>query len=241
MRLYFLLFSILWIASAASALEVGPAIDILRFEPKVAAQASKWTAISLDALKLSDLRVASKIENISALAEKAVEAGRISLVDSLRIKKEFGAIERGDEVLLKFLHSQSKDYRTFLKPRVTGGSSLQLGINIGKPETDEWAAHHLIPSELADHPVLEKVEFYLDDARNGFALPRRPGVDPVLPIHSGSHPVYTEGVKARLDAVPVTLSPEETEKRISLIQNELRYKLSIGTPIHIKYGAPVAW
>jgi hypothetical protein len=125
--------------------------------------------------------------------------------------------------------------------RVVGGSSAVLGERIGIKKTGEWAAHHLIPAELRNHRVLQKIGMDLDDAANGIALPIKAGVDPKLPLHSGSHPSYTAAAAKELDSIPADLSIEETRRRVKIIQDQLRKKLEEGNPLHTKYGAPDPW
>jgi hypothetical protein len=125
--------------------------------------------------------------------------------------------------------------------RTVGGSSAVLGARIGIKKNGERAEHHLIPSELKDHPVLNKVGMDLDEAPNGIALPTKPGVDPNLPLHTGSHRSYTAAVAAELDSIPTNLTVAETRARIIAIQNKFRKMLESGKPLHARYGAPNPW
>ena len=123
----------------------------------------------------------------------------------------------------------------------TGGSSTILGIRIGIKNTGEWAAHHIIPVQLKNHPILNKIGMDFDHAANGIALPTKPGVDPKLPLHCGSHPSYTAAVAKELDSIPTNLSIEETRRRVIAIQEKFRRELESGKPLHEKYGAPNPW
>ena len=57
---------------------------------------------------------------------------------------------------------------------VTGGDSTKLGKkmmeSMGLPRGTNWTGHqaqHIIPVEMADHPVLQRNGMDLDDASNG--------------------------------------------------------------------------
>ena len=117
---------------------------------------------------------------------------------------------------------------------VIGGSSVILGSRIGN-ETG-YAAHHIIPIELRNHRVLQKISMDLDEARNGISLPRYPGVHPTLPLHSGSHPAYTQAVKTQLDAIPKNLTLKETRQQFNAIQDQFRKKLESGKTLHANAG-----
>ncbi len=65
---------------------------------------------------------------------------------------------------------------------VTGGDSTKLGKkmmeSMGLPRGTNWTGHqaqHIIPVEMADHPVLQRNGMDLDDASNGLrGLPLYP-------------------------------------------------------------------
>lgn len=81
----------------------------------------------------------------------------------------------------------------------------------------------------------------MDEVSNGISLPTKPGVDPSLPLHRGSHPSYTAAVRRELDKIPTDLSEEETRILVSKIQKKFADKLKSGTPLHEKYGANGKW
>jgi len=61
--------------------------------------------------------------------------------------------------------------------QVTGGSSTQLGKNMmdamGLSRSTTWRgyqAQHIIPAEMASHPIIQKIGMNLDDASNGIFL-----------------------------------------------------------------------
>jgi hypothetical protein len=118
--------------------------------------------------------------------------------------------------------------------RATGGSSTVLRQNLGTKTN--YAAHHIIPVELKNHRVLNKIGMNMDEVNNGISLPKFPGVDPKLPLHRGSHPNYTNAVKKKLDEIPDNLSVKETKSRVMKIQREFRNKLEGGAPLHTSQG-----
>ena len=85
---------------------------------------------------------------------------------------------------------------------------FERGINV--PETSfnytgnkgEYRAHHVIPESLRNHELLKIVNYNIDEPQNEIYLPRdeecRSLIDQesgqLLPIHSGGHPGYIDGV-----------------------------------------------
>lgn len=118
--------------------------------------------------------------------------------------------------------------------KVVGGSSTALAAKIGNKAG--YAAHHLIPCELRNHRVLQKIGMNLDEAENGISLPNIPGLDPKLPLHRGSHPAYTTAVENELNKIPENLSVKETVEAVKNIQIKFRTKLENGEPLHAING-----
>jgi hypothetical protein len=118
--------------------------------------------------------------------------------------------------------------------KVVGGNSAVLAARIGTPKG--YAAHHLIPVSLKEHPILAKIGMDLDEIGNGISLPTLPGIDPKLPLHRGSHPAYTNYVKKKLDEIPDNLSPADIRRRINALQRELKGKLESGKQLHANFG-----
>ncbi|WP_163352408.1 AHH domain-containing protein [Desulfovibrio sp. JC010] len=125
--------------------------------------------------------------------------------------------------------------------KTIGGSSSVLRHRIGCDSLKNYAAHHIIPLQLRNHRALKKIGMDMDEAANGIALPTKPGVDPVLPLHRGGHPLYTAAVKRELDKIPPGASVSKTRKLVSDIQSKFRKRLEDGEPLHEKYGAKDPW
>jgi len=122
-----------------------------------------------------------------------------------------------------------------------GGSSIILAERLEISRVKDWAAHHIVPVELKNHPALKKIGMDMDEVSNGIALPIKPGLDPKLPLHRGSHPAYTAAVARELDAIPPNLTIEETSRAVKAIQSKYRKLLEEGKPLHETYGATNPW
>ena len=129
---------------------------------------------------------------------------------------------------------------------VTGGNSKVLGQNLlesmGVDKSLKWTgyqAQHIFPSQLKNHPVLQKIGINLDDASNGIFL-RIPdeGISPMA-RHRGFHSVYNQVVKNRLDAIDVSLPATTIERQVFKLQNDLRTIQSKGVPLYKGQGATV--
>ncbi|MEQ1745775.1 MAG: AHH domain-containing protein [Saprospiraceae bacterium] len=74
-----------------------------------------------------------------------------------------------------------------------------------------YQAHHIVPWEYYDHPVIQaaasvKVDgFHMNDLINGISLPTTAGNS--LPKHLGSHQAYSERVRASLNKIETDLGP----------------------------------
>lgn len=127
---------------------------------------------------------------------------------------------------------------------VTGGNSTKLGKNMmesmGLPRGTSWPryqAQHIIPAEMANHPVLQKIGMDLDDASNGLFL-RTPADDiSAMSRHSGYHSVYNEFVKTQLDAMDINQSVEALQNQLYELQQNLKYLQQSGLPLYPSQGA----
>ena len=104
-------------------------------------------------------------------------------------------------------------------------------------ENGDYAAHHIIPTQLSNHPILRRIGMDMDKATNGIALPTKPGLHPTSPLHRGSHPGYTNAVKQELDRIPHFASKRRIQRHVNEIQQIFRDKLVDGAPLHGSYGA----
>lgn len=102
-------------------------------------------------------------------------------------------------------------------------------------KSGDYAAHHIIPTQLSNHPVLIRIGMDMNNATNGIALPTKPGLHPTLPLHRGSHPSYTNDVRQELDKISLFAFKRGIQRRVSEIQQIFRDRLVAGVPLHRKY------
>ncbi|MDY3221518.1 MAG: AHH domain-containing protein [Lachnospiraceae bacterium] len=113
---------------------------------------------------------------------------------------------------------------------VTGGDSTKLGKNMmesmGLPRGTNWTGHqaqHIIPAEMANHPVLQRMGMDLDDASNGLFL-RTPADDiSAMSRHRGYHSTYNEFVRTQLDGMDINQSVDVLQKQVYDLQQNLKY------------------
>ena len=129
---------------------------------------------------------------------------------------------------------------------VTGGDSTKLGKkmmeSMGLPRGTNWTGHqaqHIIPVEMANHPVLQRIGMDLDDASNGLFL-RTPADDiSAMSRHRGYHSTYNEFVKTQLDAMDISQSVDVLQKQVYDLQQNLKYLQQRGLPLYPSQGATV--
>ena len=129
---------------------------------------------------------------------------------------------------------------------VTGGDSTKLGKNMmesmGLPRGTNWTGHqaqHIIPVEMANHPVLQRIGMDLDDASNGLFL-RTPADDvSAMSRHRGYHSTYNEFVKTQFDAMDISQSVDVLQKQVYDLQQNLKYLQQSGLPLYPSQGATV--
>ena len=129
----------------------------------------------------------------------------------------------------KFLKAIPK---TAIHQGVRGGSSTVLAKRLGIYPGSGMQAHHIIPVQLREHPVLNKISFDLDRFDNGIALPNSSRISSDLPVHRGYHSEYNNAVRRDLDKIPLDLSIEETERRVIRIMHKYRYKIESGISLY---------
>lgn len=88
---------------------------------------------------------------------------------------------------------------------------------MGVKRSTKWSgyqAQHIIPAEMASHPVLQKIGMNLDDASNGIFLRVPDDMVSSMSRHRGYHSVYNEVVKRELDKIDVNQSIDVLEKQV---------------------------
>ena len=127
---------------------------------------------------------------------------------------------------------------------VTGGDSTKLGKNMmesmGLPRGTNWRgyqAQHIIPAEMANHPVLQKIGIDLDDASNGLFL-RTPAADiSAMSRHRGYHSTYNEFVRIQFDEMDFNQSINVLQNQVYNLQQNLKYLQQNGLPLYSSQGA----
>ena len=112
---------------------------------------------------------------------------------------------------------------------ITGGNSNKLGKNMmeemGLKRATKWSgyqAQHIIPSEMANNPVIQKIGMNLDHSSNGIFL-RVPDNDiSTMSRHRGYHSVYNEVVERALNKMDINQSVDSLQKQVYELQNNLR-------------------
>ena len=129
---------------------------------------------------------------------------------------------------------------------VTGGSSTALGKSLlksmgvsKKKKWNNYQAQHIIPKELRNHPILQKIGIHLDHYTNGIFL-RIPSKEiSGLTRHRGYHAPYNEFIKRQLDNMNIHKSVWELQKEVHTLQSNLKRLQLSGMVIYPKYGATV--
>ena len=129
---------------------------------------------------------------------------------------------------------------------VTGGNSTKLGKNMldemGVPRSTKWTgyqAQHIIPAEMGEHPVLQKIGMDLDDASNGLFL-RTPADDiSAMSRHRGYHSTYNDFVKMQLDKIDINQSVDALQREVYNLQSQLKVLQQSGLPLYPGQGASI--
>ena len=107
--------------------------------------------------------------------------------------------------------------------------------SIGLKRSTKWTgyqAQHIIPAEMAEHPIIQKIGMNMDDASNGIFL-RIPENDvSAMPRHRGYHSVYSEFVESQLNAMDINQSSQVLQQQVFELQNNLRTLQQSGLPLY---------
>ena len=113
---------------------------------------------------------------------------------------------------------------------------------MGLPRSQRWTgyqAQHIIPSEMASHPVLRRIGMNLDDASNGIFLRIPDDGISAMSRHRGYHSTYNEVVERALSRMDLNRSVAELQQEVFSLQQRLRYLQQQGTPLYPSQGATV--
>ena len=127
---------------------------------------------------------------------------------------------------------------------VTGGNPTTLGKKLlqdmGVSTLQKWSgyqAHHIIPKQLSEHPVIKKMGMNFDDPTNGIFL-RIPGNDiSTRSRHRGYHSIYTKFAKHELDKINISSNVYSLQIQVLALQLKLRKLHHSGLPMYESSGA----
>lgn len=122
------------------ALDPTSPIDVFRFGDKIST--ARLANATLKNIRVADLAVALKADNIALLLDKGAEAGKVNFSDAFRLKQEFTAIENGDELLLKCLQTDACNVETHLT--IAKRSSLYRAVALAHPEYSDTLAKQAV-------------------------------------------------------------------------------------------------
>ena len=99
-----------------------------------------------------------------------------------------------------------------------------------------YEAQHIIPVEMANHSVIQRIGMQMNHPSNGIFLPVPSDTSHSLSTHRGNHEVYSTAVELKLDEISRRLgpnaSPREYEEAVYKLQSRLRTALENGTPMY---------
>ncbi|OME64197.1 hypothetical protein BSK65_29630 [Paenibacillus odorifer] len=113
---------------------------------------------------------------------------------------------------------------------------------MGLKSSQKWSgyqAQHVIPSEMANNPVIKKIGMDFDNGSNGIFL-RIPDNDvSVMARHQGYYSVYNEVVERALNRMNINQCVDVLQKQVFDLQKNLRYLQEKGLPLYPSQGATV--
>ncbi|KUP09491.1 hypothetical protein Q75_00415 [Bacillus coahuilensis p1.1.43] len=114
--------------------------------------------------------------------------------------------------------------------------------DMGLKRSTKWGgyqAQHIIPSEMAKNPVIQKIGINFDDSTNGIFL-RVPDNDiSTMSRHRGYHSVYNEVVERELNRMDINQNVDNLQKQVYELQSNLRKLQEKGLPLYPSQGATV--
>lgn len=92
---------------------------------------------------------------------------------------------------------------------------------MGLRRSTKWSgyqAQHIIPSEMADNPVIKKIGMNFDDSSNGIFLRVPDDNISTMARHRGYHSVYNEVVARALNKMDISQSIDSLQKQVYDLQ-----------------------
>jgi hypothetical protein len=115
---------------------------------------------------------------------------------------------------------------------------LRAILGMGPIASDLRQAHHMIPEQFWDHPLVQKAAksknntFHMNGPQNGVPVP--------TPRHNGSHPTYSTLVRERMDTwnnAHLNATPEQAAQKLREWQHQLETLINNSTE-HINNIVP---
>ena len=114
--------------------------------------------------------------------------------------------------------------------------------SMGLKRSTKWTGHqaqHIIPAEMADNQIIQKIGMDLDDATNGILLRTPDAKVSAMSRHRGYHSVYNDVVRSQLNKMDINQSVEALQKQVFDLQSDLRKLQESGLPLYPSQGATV--
>ncbi|BFH66809.1 MAG: AHH domain-containing protein [Paenibacillus dendritiformis] len=94
-----------------------------------------------------------------------------------------------------------------------------------------YQAQHIIPFELSEHPVIQKIGMDMDHTFNGIFLRVPDEYVGATSRHQGYHSVYSEYVELRLNKMDINQDINVLDKQVFELQQKLRKLQEKGLPL----------
>ena len=113
---------------------------------------------------------------------------------------------------------------------------------MGLKRSTKWSgyqAQHIIPSQMKNNPVIEKIGMNFDDASNGIFLKIPSNDISTMSRHRGYHSVYNQVVERTLNRMDINQSVDGLQKQVYDLQQILKKLQEKGLPLYPSQGATV--
>ncbi len=197
--------------------------------------------------KLSQ-KIKSELDNMMSPQMMTAEGLPIRLNESANVKNvEIPKTEVQKNYLKVMEQAEGTSLSVKEKQRLIPGTpgeieisdSTKLGKNLletmGLKRSDSWSgyqAQHIIPGELYNHPIIEKIGMEINHASNGIFLPIPSSKISPMSRHTGYHSIYNRVVKKQLDKMDINASVEVLENQVYELQQKLKKAVEQGLPLY---------
>ena len=187
-------------------------------------------------------------------AGQAATSG-LKAAQELKLKLESGEIEVAstgrivarvvDQNIPRSALTKTTDFSKLYAGRTVGNREAlrQQLIKSDKSEVlssvSDWQAHHVVPWDQREHPIVKKLGLNLNDPQNGVPLPSDFAGGSSLSTHRGSHPEYSAAFGSFLDRLDTMDAPNSVKQGLlaEAIEKSRQTLLSGSIPLRPKDGA----